>query len=131
MEAEARPHFPPIWFREIADGGLHLDQATIREVADIIRALAGFVEAGVRSGAFRPIEPLLVHAGIVGPLLLFFASEPLRERMARAGNRGARFHREQVVRHIQQVTIDVLRGGAAGRSGEAGPARMGARGRRS
>src|SRR5262245_10319307 len=24
-EAEARPHFPPIWFREIAEGGPHLD----------------------------------------------------------------------------------------------------------
>src|SRR5687767_8419116 len=25
IEAEARPHFPPIWFREIAEGGAHLD----------------------------------------------------------------------------------------------------------
>src|SRR5215211_1879401 len=25
-EAEARPHFPPIWFREIAEGGTHLDR---------------------------------------------------------------------------------------------------------
>src|SRR5687768_4728903 len=24
-EAEARPHFPPIWFREIAEGGAHVD----------------------------------------------------------------------------------------------------------
>ena len=25
--AEARPHFPPIWLREIAEGGDHLDAA--------------------------------------------------------------------------------------------------------
>ena len=29
-EAEARPHFPPIWFREIAEGGAHLDPGRLR-----------------------------------------------------------------------------------------------------
>jgi len=116
LEAEARPHFPPIWFREIADSGIHLDRDTIREVAAILTMLAGFVDAGVRSGDFRPVDPLLVHGGIVGPLLLFFASRPLRERMARAGISGAaQYQREQVVQHVQDVTISVLRGlGAAG-----------------
>jgi len=118
IEAEARPHFPPIWFREIADSGIHLDKDTIREVAAVVKMLAGFVEAGVRSGAFQPVDPLLVHAGIVGPLLLFFASRPLRERMARAGIPGAaQYQRVQVVEHIQRVTLDVLRGiGDAGES---------------
>src|SRR6187402_1766952 len=31
-EAEARPHFPPIWFREIAEGGAHLDEGTLAHV---------------------------------------------------------------------------------------------------
>src|SRR4051812_35964225 len=26
--AEARPHFPPIWLRELAEGGEHVDAAT-------------------------------------------------------------------------------------------------------
>ena len=30
-EAEARPHFPPIWFREIAEGGAHLDPRHARQ----------------------------------------------------------------------------------------------------
>src|SRR5215831_807497 len=29
-EAEARPHFPPMWLRELAEGGRHIDDATIR-----------------------------------------------------------------------------------------------------
>src|SRR5687768_3523346 len=37
--AEARPHFPPIWFREIAEEGTHLGAATLREVAGIVQAL--------------------------------------------------------------------------------------------
>ena len=111
IEAEARPHFPRIWFREIADGGKHLADTTTREVAAIVAALGEFIQAGVRAGEFVPVPHMLVHAGIVSPLLLFFASRPLRDRMERAGVRGAaQFDRDQVVRHVQNVTIGILRG---------------------
>jgi AcrR family transcriptional regulator len=110
-EAEARPHFPPIWFREIADGGKHLDDETLVEIAGIVRALAGFIAEGVRQGVFKPIDPLLVHAGIVAPLLLFFASAPLRARMAEVGLSATPFHdRNAVVAHIESVTLGILQG---------------------
>jgi AcrR family transcriptional regulator len=110
-EAEARPHFPPIWFREIADGGKHLGDATLREVAAIVSTLGDFIQEGVRAGEFVAVPHVLVHAGIVGPLLLFFASGPLRARMERAGVRGAgRLHRDLVVDHVQNVTLGILRG---------------------
>ncbi len=110
-EAEARPHFPPIWFREIADGGTHLDADTMREVAGIVRTLASFVQDGVHLGVFRPIDPFLVHAGIVGPMLLFFASGPLRERMHKFGLKEVRaLERDRVVEHVQRVTLAMLQG---------------------
>jgi AcrR family transcriptional regulator len=110
-EAEARPHFPPIWFREIADGGAHLDDATLGEIAGIVRTLAGFIAEGVRTGRFKPIDPLLVHGGIVGPLLLFFASAPLRERLEELGVRGSTLHeRPAVLAHVERVTLGVLQG---------------------
>jgi TetR/AcrR family transcriptional regulator len=111
VAAEARPHFPPIWFREIAEGGAHLDAATIGHIAGIVTALGGIVQEGVAAGRFRRVNPLLVHAGIVGPLLLFFASAGLRQRFARAGVRGAsRFARDEVVAHVQRVAISTLEG---------------------
>jgi AcrR family transcriptional regulator len=110
IEAEARPHFPPIWFREIADGGIHLGEAATREVVTVVRILATLIQEGVRAGAFENVSPLLVHAGIVAPLLLFFATRPLRERIERAGVPGAAgFAREEVVSHIQNVTMTMLR----------------------
>jgi TetR/AcrR family transcriptional regulator len=126
VEAEARPHFPQIWFREIADRGVHLDQDTLREIGGVVTTLAGFVDAGVRRGEFHPVDPLLVHGGIVAPLLLFFASRPLRERIERTGIRGAaQYGRDEVVEHIQRVTIDVLR-----RREAEGPGRADRRNRR-
>ncbi len=56
-EAEARPHFPPIWFREIAEEGAHLEEGTLREMAGIVQTLAGFSAKGpgrASSGASTP-----------------------------------------------------------------------------
>ena len=112
-EAEARPHFPPIWFREIAEEGVHLDPATLAHMTAIVNTLARIVRQGVAAGQFRPVDPLLVHAGIVGPLLLYFASGTLRRRLDRGGVRGARtIGRGAVVAHIQQVTLLTLEGRA-------------------
>jgi AcrR family transcriptional regulator len=112
IEAEARPHFPPMWFREIAEGGRHLDAATIAHIVGVLTTLAGILREGVRAGRFRPINPLLVHAGIIAPLLLFFASAGVRQRLERKGVKGsARMRRSDVVAHIQRATLAILEGG--------------------
>src|SRR5258708_34885633 len=75
-EAEARPHFPPIWLREIAEGAGHVDAATLGYVRDVLAALGGIIEEGVRAGRFHPAPPLLVQAGILAPLMFFLATPP-------------------------------------------------------
>jgi AcrR family transcriptional regulator len=129
-EADARPHFPPIWFREIADGGTHLDPHTIREVAGVVSSLRRIIDDGVERGLFHPVDPFLVHAGIVGPLLLFFASSALRDRISRTGLPVGDYQRGQVIVHIQRVTLGVLRGLARGEGRAALPARARGRGAR-
>jgi TetR/AcrR family transcriptional regulator len=108
-EAEARPHFPPIWFREIADGGRHLDAETTSHISGIVKTLGGIVAEGVAAKRFTPINPLHLHAGIVGPLLLYFASGEVRQRLARHGVKGAnRLERSDVVAHVQRVALASL-----------------------
>ena len=110
-EAEARPHFPPIWFREIAEGGAHLDEPTVRHIAAVVKSLGAIIQEGIAAGRFRPVNPLLVHAGIVGPLLLFFASAGVRARLQRGGVGGAAgIDRAQVVAHVQRVALTTLEG---------------------
>lgn len=111
LEAEARPHFPPIWFREIAEEGTHLDAATTAHIANVVKALAGIIGEGVAARRFQPVNPLIVHAGIIGPLLLYFASAKLRARLERGGVRGAaHFTRDEFVTHVQRVTVSMLEG---------------------
>ena len=110
-EAEARPHFPPIWFREIAEGGAHLDAAVVRDISGVVQALVAIADEGARSGRFKPVNPLVVHAGIVAPLLLHFASARLRQRLETAGVKGATgLDRDQLVAHLRSVALGVLEG---------------------
>jgi len=111
-EAEARPHFPPIWFREIAEGGAHVDSGILREVAGILQKLVTIVDEGVRRGRFHSVNPMLLHAGIVAPILLFFASEPLRARIGRAGRLRAvsNIKAETAIAHVQRVALGILEG---------------------
>jgi TetR/AcrR family transcriptional regulator len=110
-EAEARPHFPPIWFREIAEGGSHLDSATLASIAAVIKSLRHILHEGRAAGRFRQVDPLLVHAGIVGPILLYFASASLRARLQRGGVAGAAtVSRDDVVAHVQRAALMALEG---------------------
>jgi TetR/AcrR family transcriptional regulator len=114
VEAEARPHFPPIWFREIAENGTHLDERTLAHMTVVVGSLGKIVREGVDRGRFQPVSPLLVHAGIIGPLLLYFASGQLRGRLERAGLSGAaHVSRDEVVAHVQRIALMALEGRTA------------------
>ena len=114
IEAEARPHFPPIWFREIAENGTHLDGPTMAHMQRIIGALRRILREGIEAGRFHKVNPLLVHAGVVGPLLLYFASAQLRRRLERAGVAGAGMvSRDEVVAHVQRLALMALEGRTA------------------
>jgi len=111
--AEARPHFPPIWLREIAEGGEHVDAATITYVRDVVAALRSIIEDGHRAGRFRRIDPLLLQAGIIAPLMFFFAMGRLRQKIERAGagrSGLSNLSRQAVVDHLQRVTLAQLEG---------------------
>lgn len=111
LEADARPHFPRIWFREIAEEGSHLDKATVSNIASVVRALDGIIQEGVAAKRFVPMNPVLVHAGIIGPLLLYFASGTMRTRLGRGGVKGAsQLSREDIVAHVQRMALAMLEG---------------------
>jgi TetR/AcrR family transcriptional regulator len=109
--AEARPHFPPIWLREIAEGGEHVDAATLRYLRDVLGALGRILDEGRRAKAFVAANPLVVQAGIIAPLMFFLATARLRRKMQRSGAvPHAAISRDLVVAHIQRITLAQLEG---------------------
>jgi len=111
LEAEARPHFPPIWLREIAEGGEHVDTATLGYVRDVLAALGSIIDEGCRAGRFIPLPPLVVQGGIIAPLMFFLATSRLRAKIARAGAREVTaVSRDAIVAHVQRLTLGQLEG---------------------
>jgi TetR/AcrR family transcriptional regulator len=112
--AEARPHFPAIWFREVAEGGAHLEASTLAHVTAVVKTLGRILQEGHAAGRFTRVNPMLIHAGIIGPLLLYLASGPLRQRLAKAGVPGiAQLSRDLVVAHVQRIAVMALEGHGA------------------
>ncbi len=73
--------FIPIFLREIADGGVHLGSGELALIAAIFATVSGVIADGARSGSFRAVHPALAHFTIVGPLLMFRATAPVRARI--------------------------------------------------
>ena len=107
----AHPHFPPIWLRELAEGAQHVDTATLKYAQHVLETLAGITREGSASGRFVPVNPLMLHAGIVAPLMFFFVTEGIRTKLGRAGVRHATdITRAAVVDHVQRIALAVLEG---------------------
>ena len=112
-EAEARPHFPAIWLREIAEGGTHVDKTNLGIIARVLGHVAAAVQEGVATKRFKPANPLFIQLGIVGPLLMFFATAPMRRRAPQQLAFAANLTTEQIIAHVQRVALLTLEGKSA------------------
>jgi AcrR family transcriptional regulator len=110
-EAQARPHFPPIWLREIAEGGEHVDTATLGYVREVLATLGSIIDEGSRAGRFIPLPPFVVQGGIIAPLMFFLATSRLRAKIARAGTpEVTAVSLDAIVAHVQRLTLAQLEG---------------------
>jgi TetR/AcrR family transcriptional regulator len=99
-----RPGFPTLFMREVLSTGI--EPAVVPHLASIVDVSRRLAERGVREGLFRPIDPLLLHFGLVGPLVFFFATEPARRQAASAGHLPfALPDAGRFLRHIENLTL--------------------------
>jgi AcrR family transcriptional regulator len=83
---QRHPGFAAMLLREVIAGGPHIPDAMLPRFLEVFRALRGIVEEGVREGTFRAVDPILAHLTILGSLLFFYATDPMRVRIHRTGN---------------------------------------------
>src|SRR5580765_1246549 len=116
--AMAEPNFPPIWLRELADGGRHIDESIVGQTARVLDTLRAILGDGHAAGTFREAPLLGVQFSIVGPLLLSAVSEPIRERYhsAMPGEPAVAIAREAIVAHVQRAALAALAPQESGRS---------------
>ena len=80
--AQRQPDLPAMLLRELIAGGDHhdLDREVFEYLPQVLGTVRGVLEAGVRDGSFRPVDPLLTHLGVIGSLIFFFATAEFRRR---------------------------------------------------
>lgn len=79
---EEHAFFPAIMLREVAEGGAHLDRATLMTLASVPRLVASIVEEGVATGAFRPVHPVFAYFSMLAPVVFFLAGAPIRHELS-------------------------------------------------
>ena len=101
-----RPTLPLLIQREALAGGEALDRDAFPYMVRILELLGAIVRQGVDHGDFRPIHPMLVHFQIVGSLLLYFSTRPLRERLATRRNFPVVLPSlDEMVRHVHDSVV--------------------------
>lgn len=83
--AAERPEFPSIVIREAISGGRHLSRAMLPSFLGVFGRIRGLLERGMAEGSLRSVDPLMTHLLLVGSLMFFAASEPLRRRLIAEG----------------------------------------------
>ena len=83
--AARRPHFPAMMMREAISGGRHLSERVLPVFRDMFVKVRRIYEQGIEEGTFRPVDPVLTHLVVMGSLLFFFATEPMRARLIADG----------------------------------------------
>ena len=79
------PGFPAMLIREVISGGRLIGDSLLPRLLAVFEGVRGILEAGVAEGSLRPVDPILTHLMVVGSLVFFLASAPMRARMVRAG----------------------------------------------
>src|SRR5262245_2376251 len=74
-------YFPAIMMREVAEGGAHLDRATLAALGSVPRAVGAIVEEGVAAGVFRPVNPVFAYFSMLAPIVFFLAGPPIRHEL--------------------------------------------------
>ena len=86
------------------------------ELAD---AVTGVIADGARQKVFRPIHPALAHFTLIGPLVMYRASAPMRARIKAIRHVDIQeADSDAIVQHLQMVARRMLAlDGAGGASG--------------
>jgi AcrR family transcriptional regulator len=76
------PQIAAIMLREQASGGKNLPELVAQDIAGFVEIITDILDEGFRQGIFIKTTPFLVHLMIIGAIVLFKMSSPIRSKYA-------------------------------------------------
>jgi AcrR family transcriptional regulator len=83
--AQASPTFVPLLARELTSAGRHLEPEVEDRLLSFFRPVRDTLREAVETGEFRVVDLHATHISLVGGLIWFALTEPLRERATAEG----------------------------------------------
>jgi AcrR family transcriptional regulator len=77
---DENPQVAPIMMLEVASGGRHLPEVVARDIFRIVNMLREILREGVEKGIFVETIPFLIHIMVIGAMITFKTSAPIRAR---------------------------------------------------
>ncbi|MFO7570238.1 MAG: TetR/AcrR family transcriptional regulator [Smithellaceae bacterium] len=77
---DQNPELPSIMMREVAADGAHLPRVVIEDIASVLIILVEILEEGRKKGVFIEVVPFLIHTMIMGMILLYKKTSPIKDR---------------------------------------------------
>ena len=74
------PQVAPVMMREVASGGEHLPEVVAQDIFRIVNMLKGILNEGVKEGIFIEAVPFLIHIMVIGAMITYKTSAPIRAR---------------------------------------------------
>ena len=79
---ERHPELAAIMLREQATGGRNFPEVVAQDLARIIGILTSILQEGAKKGVFIETVPIIVHMMIIGTIVFFKMSSPIRAKFA-------------------------------------------------
>jgi AcrR family transcriptional regulator len=77
---DQHPELAAIMLREQASGGKNLPEVIVKDLARIVGIISKILDEGTRCGVFIETVPFIVHLMIIGAIVLFKMSDPIRSK---------------------------------------------------
>ncbi len=74
------PYLPGIMMRELASGGGNISEVVAEDFAGILSVPGKIVSEGINKGIYIKTNPMILHMMIVGFMMFFRTTEPVRKR---------------------------------------------------
>jgi TetR/AcrR family transcriptional regulator len=126
IATQKRPSFPALFLREALEGAPRARAVVLPYLRVVISSILDVIARGVREGSLRPVDPFLTHLTIVGSMVFFFATAPLREAvLSKARLPFPPPTTDAFVRHMQELITHGLARADGKTAGTVRPSRVG------
>ena len=109
---ESNPWLPRIMLRELAGGGISLPEVVLQSFAQILIALAEILDEGAQRGIFVKTTPFLIHMMVMGALIFYKMSAPIRERAPRLAEKalqGRQPASTEIATEVEELILKAVR----------------------